>query len=529
MGEDLWRGRSCFRKGVNVLAKIRYLYLWLTVILCGGVVMALEILGTRVIGTFYGSSLYIWGALITVTLVSLAVGYYCLGILSDKYPRPAVLYLLVLLAGCAVFLVFIGKKILAPVYSVCGAEWGAVVSAFIIFTPSITLLGGVGPFTIRLIAAEKAKLGKSAGSIYALSTVGSVIGTLFVSFYLIPRIGTTQSVAGLAVLLIALAAGGLLLEGKKGGAAALLIAVAPFFLTSLLDGAETDRGNFKLLYRGESLYSRFVVVDDTKSGERFVLVNGIQQTGMPLNEHMIEANVQLQTNRYYFELLRYYNTGGAKALLVGLAGGMLPKVLANHEIETTAVDIDDMAIYVAKNFFGFEGKAEIKDGRRFIEDCREKYDYCILDAYASDVIPFHLVTEEMFHAVKAVLKDDGVLAINYIGYPKGAVAGAIYRTVSETFGGNVHVYKTEDTDDVQTVVIFASPKPLQLTPLWPSALESRGVDPLAIDLERYKIDWKGVPGMILTDNYNPVDLLRVDESLIWRRKAFDTFGAAVLW
>lgn len=173
--------------------RITRLYLWLLVTLTGASVLVLEILGTRVIGTHYGSSIYVWAALLSVTLVCLAIGYAIGGRLADRVPRAWMLFALVTSAGAAVLLVPRLAGVLAPFGERFGLAWGAIASALVIFFLPLTLLATAGPYVIRLCARRVEGVGSTSGAVYALSTVGSVGGVLAVSFWMIPALGTADS------------------------------------------------------------------------------------------------------------------------------------------------------------------------------------------------------------------------------------------------------------------------------------------------------------------------------------------------
>lgn len=490
---------------------VRKWYLLVVVIVGGAVVMALEILGTRIIGTFYGSSVYVWGALITVTLVSLSVGYYLGGRLADRAPKRWVLYTILFVAGVLTFSLIFTRKLLPPCYKLFGIAGGTLASSFLIFTLPLTLLGVTSPFVIRLIASEVKTVGKTAGSVYALSTIGSVVGTLSVSFFVIPLVGTRLAVSGIAALLVLVAVVGMALER---GARYLVLLILMFLV---LVGHGSDTG---VVYTTESAYSRLTVVD--RDAERFLLINGILQTGKPKDLELLGRTFLLRESNYYLELLPYYNPDGTKALLIGLAGGLLPDVLLWYGIETTAVEIDAKVADIARKYFDYQGEVIIQDGRRYVEDTKESFDFCILDAYSSDVLPFHLVTEEMFQAVKRRLNQNGVLGINYIGFPKGEVFGAIYKTVNSVFP-HVEAYKTKDDDSIQTIYMFASKSELELLPLWLQDSDV-AVDELTYNLEKRKIDAATLSGIVLTDDYNPIDLARAKTSIRWREKSIRMFG-----
>ncbi len=509
--------------------RIRRFYLFVVAVTMGGLVMALEVLGTRVIGSVYGSSLYVWGALISVTLLSLSVGYFVGGTLADRSPRAWLLYLFLMLAGVYTLILPYLRGLMLPCYRALGLRGGALASATLLFFVPLMLLGMTGPFVIRLLTRAVKSTGRTAGMVYALSTLGSVAGTLGVSFYIIPALGTPVAVRLVGVLAIVVCAVGLALEeGAKYLLLVLLVSLGLIgggFRRNLRISLKDPAGNpFDIIYRDESAYSRLTVLETVD--ERMLLADGILQTGMPYGHYAPEKARLLADNGYYLELIPYLveAPAGKRALIIGLAGGLLPSLLKLHGIETLAVEIDPKMAEIARQFFDHSGPVVIQDGRRFVEDAGDTFDFCILDAYSSDVLPFHLVTEEMFQAVRRRLTPEGILAINLITDPEGWVAGSVYKTLKEVFPA-VWAYASSDEKGVQPVFYFASAREPTISRRWIFDIPaSEGVAELQYNLKHRRIDFSSAPGIVLTDDYNPVDLKRAPEALAWRQKTIQTLG-----
>ena len=543
----------------------------------GAAVMGLEILGTRVIGTVYGSSLFVWGAVLTTTLVCLAVGYAVGGIVADRWPHDWLLYLLTILAGGAVLAIPATQGILQPSFHNFGPRGGALVSAFTVFAAPLTLLGLASPFVVRLLARSLQATGRTAGAVFALSTAGSVAGTLLTSFYLIPECGTRWSLAVQAAAMILAGGVGLAIRfGAKCLPAALLaVAAWPVGRGGPAPGGE-------VLFRTESPYGRMAVVQPAGSGYRMLFVNGIMQTGMPLDIARRDRTSLLRTDSYYLELLPYFHEDPDQprsCLLIGLAGGCFARVMALYPIDLTAVEIDVKVAELAKAYFDHRGRiyygdgrehvfdisrfpnraiadghtpaegeppAEdapddaptnaagpgrvvIEDGRLFLCSSDRRYDFIVLDAYNSDTIPFHLITREMFTAAREHLADDGILAINYIGPPRGdRVTDSLARTLGDVFGQHrVTAYRsTDDAEAVQVITFFA----FRRQPRQPSLPPSRwspdpgDVDPLAYELLTRRLDLRAESGMVITDDHNPIDVARIKTALAWRTQTLRQFA-----
>jgi len=177
------------------------------VFICGAIVMSFEILGSRVLAPNFGSAVFVWGSLISVFLAGLSAGYYLGGRLADINPSSRKLSLIIIAPGL-LLLTF-------PLYSAPVSDWifmqdlgvrmsPLLASSALFLIPSV-FLGIVSPYTAKLMICSLHTSGKTIGMLYALSTFGSIIGTLITSFYLIALAGVNALIMGQGVLLIALA------------------------------------------------------------------------------------------------------------------------------------------------------------------------------------------------------------------------------------------------------------------------------------------------------------------------------------
>jgi len=177
------------------------------VFICGAVVMSFEILGSRVLAPNFGSSVFVWGSLISVFLAGLSAGYYLGGRLADINPSSRKLSLIIIAPGL-LFLMF-------PLYSGPMSDWifmkdlgvrlSPLIASTILFLIPSVFLGIVSPYTAKLMICSLHTSGKTIGTLYALSTFGSIIGTLITSFYLITLAGVNALIMGQGLLLIGLA------------------------------------------------------------------------------------------------------------------------------------------------------------------------------------------------------------------------------------------------------------------------------------------------------------------------------------
>jgi predicted membrane-bound spermidine synthase len=204
--------------------------LYLTIFLTGASVMVIELLGTRLIAPFYGTSLYVWSSLIAVTMMALAVGYFVGGRWADRAKCTGLAFIIALAALLTLLIPWLTRPILLATDPL-GLRLGAFVSALVLFSPSLTLLGMVTPFAIKMATSRLEGIGTSSGSLYAVSTLGSVAGTLVLGFFLFPWVGSREILVGLSGGLLVLSVAVAVYEQKQLG---VTMAVLPCVLLAVL-------------------------------------------------------------------------------------------------------------------------------------------------------------------------------------------------------------------------------------------------------------------------------------------------------
>jgi len=184
----------------------------LLVFVAGACSLAVEVSASRLLAPYFGDTLFVWANLIGLILLYLTVGYYLGGRLADRFPRASVLYTL---TGCAaVFIILIpliSHPLLSWVQSVfasnsLGVFYGSMASVLCLFLLPMVLLGFVSPFAIRLCIEQTGSAGRISGRLYAISTIGSLVGTFIPALWLLQNIGTEKTflIFGIALLLTSL-------------------------------------------------------------------------------------------------------------------------------------------------------------------------------------------------------------------------------------------------------------------------------------------------------------------------------------
>ena len=479
----------------------------------GAVLMALEIVSSRVLAPQFGSSVYVWGSIIGVFLAAMSAGYFWGGKLADRQPKMTVLGRLILAAGLAQTLVLLaGARIVAALGGLThGSPAGTLIATAVLFGPVTMFLAAVSPYAVKLATRDLKLLGGTAGHLYALSTAGSLVGTLGATFVLIPRLDL-ESILRLLLAITALTSAAALAAGFRRERLTLALA-ASLLVLAAIPGTMGRESGLDLLADRITPYQTLRVTES--DGVRFLHSDGT-----------VHAAVDLETGEPWL----YYPRQAATALLLkpdlesllvlgmggGGAGSFIQKQLP--ELAVDYVDIDPAVPELARELMFFEehdrARVHIDDGRRFLASRPDnRWDYIYADTYIGHSIPFHMATIEFFREVKAHLNAGGVFGLNLISDLGNPFAQGIIRSVRAVFselyvfavpGGNYLLLATDLAD---------APRPEQLLQA------ARRMDPdysFEPSLERMaglyrRLDIDLTEALLLTDRFAPVNhLIRMD-------------------
>ncbi len=460
--------------------------------------MVLEILGTRIIAPFFGTTLYVWTALIVVTLAALALGYYFGGRLADKKPVWKIFYSLFFIVSILFLLIPLVDTFFLKMTSSLGIMWGPLVAALLLFFLPLGVLGMVTPFAVRLRAHAVEQVGRTVGNLYAISTSGSIAGALVVAYCLIPNFKISVILFGSAGVLFLLSAIWFL-ANKKGTIATVSVLLIGVVLV-LAQPAEKAEAN--VLEQQQSFYGD-ITVEIISTDLTCIIVNNIPQScynpdmdgsAFPYTRLMVRGLEQIDDPQ--------------KVLIIGDGGGLISReILKTYEVEIDAVDIDEKIFELGKKYLLFEDTLQVNkivaDGRKFLQDSAGGYDAILIDAFNGSTPVMHLYVKEMFELAKEKMAPDGVLALNIFGFNRGEgseVLASIYKTLGSVFD-DVYVSPAGNANSEDrgfyNYVPFASNSKLERI--------GRVFEPEVADTTP-----------IITDNYNPLEYysLPASEELI---------------
>ena len=377
--------------------------------------LATEICASRLLAPYFGNSTIVWANVIGLILASLSLGYWLGGRLADRRPTPRTLGLVVIVAACLVAVIpFVGTPLLdLSVEGLDRVSAGAAIGSFfgvlVLFVPPVTLLGMVAPFAIRLALTDLQSAGTVAGRLYAVSTVGSLLGTFLSALVLIPAIGTQRTLLASAALI---AVSGAVLLGSRwfavGAAASALLLVPP--------GAVKAREGS--IFEDESRY-QYIQVVEREGVRRLYLDEGLATHSVWRRDAVLTGGVW---DTYL--AVSYLPRRLDRVAMLGNAAGTAARAFATYHPDTVVdgVELDPRVSEVGRRYFGMAELDRLRvhdaDARPFLRRARDRYDLIVIDAYRPPYVPFYLATREFFRLVRERLRPGGVVALNVATTPE---------------------------------------------------------------------------------------------------------------
>jgi spermidine synthase len=484
--------------------------------LAGAGIMVIEISASKLLNPIFGNSIYTWTALIGVLLVCISIGGWVGGWLSDKRADFALLGWM--LAGSAVLTLFIpamAEFVLPAQGTNVGLIAGPLVSAVMLFALPGILLGAISPTALRLysLLGKDAQVGRAAGMISMLGSLGSFVGTFLSGFYLLSHYGVRSIFIGSGILLLVLAGAAFYLARYK---LSQLLPVGASGVIALISGLTAGESVLAdVVHQEESFYHQISVVEKGQGAfaSRFLQLDNTQEGGISMKDGDVVLNYQqfwrLPAMNPEFKMNR--------ALFIG-AGAFGMPCRVSREYPSAHVDVaelDPKVIEIGKSYFNLGDypnvKAHAGDARRYLRNSgkEERWDFIFGDAYNGiRAIPSHLASKEFFQLVSDHLSPQGVFLMNVITAvegPRAELLSGMVSTLGEVFP-HVEIFAVDGGGPfAQNVMLLASHKPwksyftdtLYASGSWQQQLTMRYLP---------YTRWPG-KGAIFTDDLNPVDAI----------------------
>src|SRR5512138_1169258 len=402
-------------------------YLLFTVFISGMTTLAAELAASRLIGNVFGTSNIVWACIIGLILIYLTFGYFLGGRWADANPTPAALYRILAWGAFTLGLVpYIAGPVLRSAASAfeflqVGVLGASFVAVLILFSVPVTLLGTMSPFAIRLSIDDPASAGKISGQIYAISTLGSFIGTFLPTLVTIPAIGTKNTFLIFSLLLLFVALAGLGQFASRRDMLRLFWMPVVIAVVAALSRGQALKQNTGQIYETESAYNYIQVAQ--QNGFTILRLNEGQGVHSIYSPNTLQYNGpwdQFLVSPYFYRDRKPSQV--RRVAIVGLAAGTTARQMTAvyGPIPIDGFEIDPKIVEVGRKYFDMNMpnlNVIIGDGRWNLEQSPYKYDIIAVDAYRPPYIPAHMTTQEFFQIAADHLTENGVLAINSASVP----------------------------------------------------------------------------------------------------------------
>lgn len=504
----------CYLGNISMNTNSLRAYLLATVFISGAISLIVEITALRTLAPYFGNTIFVTSSVISAILGALAIGYYLGGRLSDRQPHLKLFIRLLASSGALTIIIVVLTRLLLPVLSEnLSIIIGPPIAAMVFFFLPAVLFGMLSPFTIRLLTEEKHnRIGETAGTVFFWSTAGSILGTLIAAYGLIPffKTETIYLLCGVALILLA----GLLwlATGRSDRQLPARLAIM-VILVLVIGGSGTSSA--AILYQENGIYEEITIFDHVYDGEpaRFLKLD---QNNSSAQYH--EGDEQVYDYAEYYKLAELIQKPLNRALVLGGGAYTIPAALVREhpQVIVDVVEIEPRLYPLSQQFFRLDPGERlvnhVADGRRFLQESSDQYDFIFSDVYYSlHAVPPHFTTQGFFELAKSRLASDGLFVANLIGtldtsYP--SFVPAEIKTFQSVFPA-VRVYAVRDAmgNGIQNIMIVGALSedifnyaPALETDFYKN-LASRQVDIERLDLENISL---------LTDSYAPIEYMMAE-------------------
>jgi len=496
-------------------------YLFFAVFSSGMTTLALEFAASRLLGATFGTSNLIWASIIGLILIYLTAGYFLGGWWADRSPSPSTMYSIMAWGAFTAGLIPVLSR---PVLRLAanafdqlqiGILAGSFTAVLILFSIPVTLLGTISPFAIRLAIVDPASAGSVSGKIYAISTIGSFVGTFLPVLVFIPLIGTSFTFLVFSLFLLAVALIGLWLAGGWRSMLRLSWMVLVLILLGFLIAGTPLKTTVGQIYESESAYNYIQVLES--DGYRLLRLN----EGQGVHSMWHPTQIDFTGPWEQFLAAPFFNappvtTSQVESMaIVGLAAGTIARqaTAVYGAIPIDGYEIDAEIIRVGQEYFEMNEPnltPIAEDGRVGLARSQKNYSVIGIDAYQPPYIPWHLTTQEFFQIVHDHLTPTGVMVINVGRSPADrSLVDGLVGTIQQVFP-SVYVM---DVPMSFNSIVYATVQPTQIKNLYDNLLSlytQKETHPLLIaSLERIVLNQHPTPQskVVFSDDWAPVELL----------------------
>jgi spermidine synthase len=490
------------------LRQARFLYLLVFVVGTGS--LGAEIAVARLMAPFFGASTIVWANTIGVVLVALSFGYWFGGRLADRNPTMTGLCKMVLAAAVLLAIVpFVARPFLEISVDAldsisAGAFAGSLLAVLALVAVPVMLLGAASPYALRLAVTDVEHAGRISGRLYAISTAGSLTGTMTSALLLIPFFGTQRTFLVFALLIGVIAAVGL---GFRFAPVAVLLAAALAIPVGTVKASDSG----EVIYETET-ETQYAQVVEEPSGDRILQLNEGQAT------HSLYRPGSYLTGRYWDGLIAFpfaaLDEPPKRVAILGNAAGTAARMYGHYfpDARVDGVEIDGELTDIGRRYFDLSGPhlhTYTADARPWLRQSDGDFDVIVVDAYRQPYIPFYLATKEFFELVRDRLAPGGVVVVN-VGHPEGNddLEKAIAATMATVFPSVIR----DPVESANTLLLGTTAPASMEHLLGEIGLLPKDLKNLAA-IEAQRIGPKLTGGPVYTDDKAPVEWL-IDRSIL---------------
>ncbi|TSC61453.1 MAG: spermine synthase [Parcubacteria group bacterium Gr01-1014_48] len=460
----------------------KHFYYYATSLLAGYVVLSLELLGFRLFAPYFGYSLYVFGSLIGLILFSLALGYALGGYCADKNMREQTFFKIVFAAGIYLIIIGFSSHILLALLAQMHITTGTLLATALFFALPMAVLAALSPYFIKILSVnQRQTVGISAGSIYAIGTIGSLIGTFLTSFYLIPTFGALATLFSNGILILCLSLPWI--TRRVGKRILMSMFALGSICSSILFYPQSSVGNGAIIAQTDSPYNHLEIVDYGK----FLGLRTDQRNNLVYSTYPKDGVWEYQFLLYTLFAIPPLINNAQTSLLLGLGAGTLPLLhrILNPDLKITGLEIDPEIVRLGREYFDLDSNTNltviIEDARPFLARTHNLYDFIEIDLFwGGGEIPFYLASQEFFKLTAERLVPQGLVAMNiYDPSLEEIIAAPLINTIRSVYP---YVYRTKAPHGSHFVLASKIPVDYQMIR---KKIDTKSYDPKFLDAISY--------------------------------------------
>ncbi len=439
----------------------------ITSFLIGFIILSVEIITAKMLSPLFGTGLFVWTSSITVTMMALSLGYFLGGKISKKNTDVSMIYYYLIAAAFFLLLSTSMYRRFDVLYQILPLWMGTMFATTVMIFLPLTILGLMSPILLKKSTEDEQlhHVGWKSSLLSLAGSLGSLFGAVLSGFILLEYFSYKQIMWLNAFLLINLSSCYFIIFRRQYVFLILMMIALYFFPQLKLVKKENNNVAIETIGLKDGAYGEVKVVKvldkEKDTWSQMMLLDGMPQGIMDLN-------TQQSSTPYHHvikNIIEQEKSCQTRVLFVGIGAGLIPKMIENEACyQLRLVDINPDTSKFAKEYFSLKSPIVISDGRKYIQQLKEKQDVVVMDIFSGESIPSHMLTSEFIEETKEKMNENGILIFNVIGHPQGEAENIMYQTLLQHFK---HLYIKELNDNQKDNINFiltASNQELNMIP-----------------------------------------------------------------